>query len=109
MIVFNDRYNATTATSDYTYDGTASSDVTFVSAGLEQYVSETTFNEALEILSLVQLARIANAQAAREYLRLGLFLAINPPKLIEFFVRRYWMKILRCNRHGIGLRIKIDR
>lgn len=52
------------------------------------------------------IARIANAEAARAFLRLGLFVTINPPKDILIAISRYWRKMLRCNRHGIGLRIR---
>jgi|GEM_PF-2968431 len=31
---------------------------------------------------------------------------IHPPKLIVLIKNGYWQKRIRCNRHGIGLRIK---
>ena len=31
---------------------------------------------------------------------------IHPPKLVGLIKNGYWRKQIRCNRHGIGLRIK---
>ncbi len=58
--------------------------------------------------SEIESTMIQNAKAARVYLRLGLFLAMNPPKQLLMSRRKYHQKGLRCNRRGLGLRIKIS-
>ena len=63
--------------------------------------------EAISILvSEIVSLKIINAKAARAFLRFGLFIVMDPPKWILVIVRGFWRRCLRCNRHGIGLRLR---
>ena len=61
-----------------------------------------------EDLLLVQI-RLLHNEAMKAFLRSGLFLVLNPPKEFMGIKDMYWHKSLRCDRHGIGLRNRIDQ
>ena len=63
-------------------------------------VTNNYAKEMEEIVSATILQVIMNAAAARAYLR------FDPPKCTPFVTRKIRLKRLRCNRHGIGLRIR---
>ena len=69
-------------------------------------VTNNYAKEMEEIVSATILQVIMNAAAARAYLRFGLFISFDPPKCTPFVTRKIRLKRLRCNRHGIGLRIR---
>ena len=98
---------STTGTNDWLLDATDST-VTFVQLVDGYYSLVVEVNDLLrQSLFLIDVQRISNAKAARAVLRLGLFLAMNPPKRVITLRGGYWRKILRCNRYGIGLRLRI--
>ena len=62
--------------------------------------------EAAHIAILIQKAR---DYAAQWILRIGMQLRFDPPDLMPITRAVRYLKILRCNRFGIGLRIKKDK
>jgi len=99
MILYNtsDDCSGTADSNPTNYSGT-----TFVSC-----TTVTVRNYAQgEMESEIVSQMILNAVAAREFLRFGLFVSFGPPKCILFVRKAFWLKQLRCNRRGIGLRIK---
>ena len=57
-------------------------------------------------IRLEQIRQLAMANAMKAFLREGLFLVLNPPKEDIKPRKMCWLRVLRCNRHGIGLRLR---
>ena len=72
------------------------------------WVVEQPISHVGEDWSIEDLICFENARAAKAFLREGLFLVLNPPKEFMSIKDAYWQRDLRCDRHGIGLRNRID-
>jgi len=73
------------------------------------YITATDITSGDFILLDDWLMRNANRIAARWILRAGMFLRFDPPWNIRLSASTFWRRLMRCDRHGLGLRIRKER
>ena len=59
-----------------------------------------------EEIRLEQIRQLTMANVMKAFLKEGLFLVLNPPKKTIGTRKMFWLRVLRCNHHGIGLRLR---
>ena len=106
--------NSTATTSDYTYDGTASGyyekwhededDLFYIQT--KTALTQDATNDALA----KELKWIANIEWIKDLGRIAFYDKWSLPQLnIDQRPLNIYRKMPRCNRHGLGLRIRRDR